>query len=434
MSDLTHIIAEAEAAARDNATQLAADKYAAARQLAPDDIRLLEAYVYFAGLHDTKAAVSAIDDYLVGHRKPEVVAGLLGVQLPFLEQLAREARGLSTYTTDDVDEPPFLFSAGVVARWREAAAATVQRYPQNPIAGCMMAQSAFALGHYDECDRWLTAIRPIHTKPMLTTARFGRAYFEDMDTAASTTLPILPEVRTIVDTPATQRIFVGCDQGYFDKFGPLLARSFRQTGTDAVLHFHVFDADGTRPAEMLRSILDERFSLSTETTFVAGTKAAALYYASARLIRLLQLMERAPASTIFIDADLVIGASLDPLFARLEHADVALCRMPGRVTLHSQFNASVIGINPTAEGLRYLRGVAGFVAKLIADGTAAWCLDQTALLCTLVNMRRQGAPTRVIATGQSIYDGTLRCALWPQKMAPDSRYYIEWQRAIAAFA
>jgi hypothetical protein len=431
---LAQLIAEAEAAARANATLLAAQKYAAARALAPDDVRLLEAQVYFTCLHDTKAAVAAIDDYLARHSQPETVAGLLGVQLPFLEQLAREAKGLSTYTTDDVDEPPFVYSADVVARWRDAAAAAVARYPQNPLAGCIMAQSAFALGQYDECDRWLAAIRPVYAKPMLTTARFAMSYFADMDTAAKTVLPRLPEFRMVVEAPTARRVFVGCDQGYFDKFGPLLARSFQRTGTDATLHFHVFDADGTRPADTLRSILGERFSLSTEATFVAGSKIAAAYYASARLIRLMQLMERAPAPTIFVDADLVIGASLDPLFARLQDADVALCRMPGRVTLHSQFNASVIGINPTAEGLRFLRGVAGFVAKLIADNSAVWCVDQTALLCTLVNLRRQGAPSRVIATGRPIYDGTLKCALWPQKMAADSPQYKEWQQAIAAFA
>ena len=48
-----------------------------------------------------------------------------------------------------------------------------------------------------------------------------------------------------------------------------------------------------RAADTLRSIMGEQFSLSVEVTQVAGSEVAALYYASARLIRLLQLMERA---------------------------------------------------------------------------------------------------------------------------------------------
>ena len=42
MDQLAQLIAEAEAAARANATQLAAEKYAAARALAPDDVKLLD--------------------------------------------------------------------------------------------------------------------------------------------------------------------------------------------------------------------------------------------------------------------------------------------------------------------------------------------------------------------------------------------------------
>ena len=436
--DAEAILAEAKQCFAANETRAAAEKFREALQLAPDNFGILEGYAYAAGLHDPGAAVEACMAFADRHTdNPKQVTSALGIALPFLETQRRRSHGLSSYTAEQIGEPPFRFSMDVVARWRTNAERWIAGSPHNVTAGCAMAQSSFALGRYDECDRWLDAIRPHHPNKMLTVARLSGAFFDAIDHAAAQFRPRLAPMITLQPGAGARRVFVGCDQGYFEKFGPVLARSFAATGTDAVLHYHVFDPVGTLAQDVLRDATHGRFGLTVEATGFAGTPKARLYYAAVRLLRLFELMDAAPVPTLFLDADLGLQTSLDDLFGRLEQADVALCPMPGRVTLHSQINASVVGINATPAGMGYLREVAGFIANCLAAGIAPWCLDQTALLCALVRsngLRQASAPFTALAVGPRIYDGTLDAAAWPQKVPADSPSHAAWQALLARYA
>lgn len=333
--------------------------------------------------------------------------------LPYLEANARLAKGLNDYSALDVNELPIQHN------WRELRSynAATQAW------GIPLALSRVCLARWvaDDIDAHLQAANRSVLDARIANVHMCDAWWDDVDAGLvrfidQTPTPVMKGYST-----AKRRVFVGCDHKYYAKYGPGLRASFEASNTpDTELFFHLV---GEVPH--LGSFEPQLVKQPPELQ--------RLYYAASRLVRLNQVMEADPKPTVFVDADLFVGKSLGPLFDRLEQADVALTRMPGRLQFHTQFNASCCGFMPTEHGLQFLRAMASYIAKVFCEGRPCWCLDQLSMLCTLHHMRHKRSPVRVIATGPEAYDGSYNAMLWPQNVKPGDARYAQWKQANERF-
>lgn len=407
-------------------TREAAAQYLKQLDDEPSDFGLLERYAFAAANHSRPDAIAAIDRYLerVGQNSFEYLTKAVALKIPYVEAEKRVALGQSDYSTDDVDEPPFVHAAMDAEFLRIFAHNWLQRAPL-PSAYVFAAKAGMIAGDYEGVGPLLRQARQCRIDPRNDAVYFGGDFFKDMDEAAPRFVNKLPPVQFPKISGVSRRIFLGCDHRFYLKHGAALVRSLRDEGSwGPAIHLHVYDppVGFSAPADVY---------CSTEYPRVGGDTAK-LYYAAIRLVRLWQLMESDGIPTIMLDADLFVGKPLHDLFDRLEKVDVALCRMPGRLHFHTQFNASVVGFN--ASSLSYLRRVAGYVAKCFEMNVVPWCLDQISLNCILREMQGRGVGPKTVAVGPGVYDGTYNAALWPQKVTPDSPYFDKWKDASERFA
>ena len=400
----------------------------------PHDFTALVNYAHAAANHDRPAVIAVIAEYLVEHAAdPVALSKGLALQLPYLESEARRTRGLNEYSAGDVDEPPFQFSQGTVARWIEACEARLVVDDNRFAAYSALAWVDHALRDYAAADDNLAKARDYPGDPRISAAHFTGPWFDDIERAISDNMKPAATLKA-ASVRTARRVYVGCDEKYFNEYGVILARSL--AGQDLCAHFHVYDmAEPNAVMDRLYSLFRMNFALTTERTSFTDIEQAKHYYASARLIRMAQQMEMDNIPTVMLDADLMLGGSLGRLFERLDNADIILCRMPGRIPFHTQFNASVVGINPRG-GRRYLKRVAGFIAKSYLDRRVPWCLDQIALLCTLREMQSRGQGPRSAACGPFVYDGSMspKTALWPQKLTVDNPEHGLCEKARSGFS
>ena len=412
-------------------TREAAALYRDLWRAAPEDFGLLCKYAFAENNHSRPNIIAAISDYLrlLSADDLEGRTKALALQLPYLEAERRVTMaGVSDYSADTVDEAPFRMSPEQHAFITYAHAWLREKECASSLS--FAAKAHFISGQYAQADAVLERLRAYHADLRDTEARFGGEWFDDLDDAAERFEKKLPALNVLLDVTGklkANRVFIGCDWAYYEKHGIGLANSLKDNdvwqnpGWRTPLHVHWFTdgPDGTRANLQ---------GMSCEKAPVQG-EPARFYYAAIRLFRLWQLMERDGKTTIMLDADVFVGKPMDELFDRLEAADVALCRMPGRLHFHTQFNASVVGF--TKRSLPYLRRVAGYIAKCFEANRVPWCLDQIALSCVLREMQSRGDAPKAIAVGPGVYDGTYNAMLWPQKVGPDSEWLPRWQAAQA---
>ncbi len=403
----------------------------------PRNFRVLEQYVYQEAVFgDRRKAIQRLSQFLDAVQgNPELTARALSLLLPHAEAEARIQAGLNYYSSENLDESPFIYSKFELDAYRRA---TMDWVSYGSEAQCRIdwASIAFVDGDYKTTDSRLDPVRGQATT-QLSAVHFTGKWFDDLDVVLEQFVAALPTVRHVVtedDCPGfynldanlhgTRRVFIGCDPGYFHQYGIVLAHSLKQTPCQP--HFHIFDSDGTVEAAVLREILP-RFTLTCERVNMGEPANAKFYYAPVRLIRMAQLMGDS-GPVVMLDADVMCGQSLKPLFDRLESHDAILCRMPGRVPYHTQINASVVGIAPG--GQKYLRRVAGYIAKCFRENCVPWCLDQIALNCTL---RRWRDDVDAVACGPLVYDGGFDAMICPQKIDERSPELARWREMRGKF-
>lgn len=420
----------------------AAQHWWEASKMVPDDLGILRDAAFAFADFDRQAASDVMQGYIDRHAtNPRQLVQALEIQLPYAESVERAKRGLSIYSAEDglngelgCDEPVFRYVGPKLEVWVRAVDEIGVALP--------LSFKSFVRGDLPACERYLDLAGRGQIDPRFAAAHFAPSsgspsgdgiggtdgepnWFDGIETWLAPFIGKLPQVRwkpnPKSNPKSTRRVFIGCDQAFFDKYGIGLQRSFERSGTKADLHIHIYDGGP-----------GWGFADSAEKTILAGQPTAKFYYAAIRLIRFYELMLRDPCPTIMLDADLFVGKPLDGLFDRLEATDVALCRMPGRMQFHAQFNASCFGVNPTAAGMAYLKRVAAYIAK--GFGTIVpWCFDQLSLLCTLREMQSCGVGPRTIAVGPGVYDGTYNAALWAQKVGQHHPEYLLWKQANAKF-
>lgn len=178
-------------------------------------------------------------------------------------------------------------------------------------------------------------------------------------------------------------ILVACDCGYLDDAVALL-RSLNAASPQAHIVLHVVNpAPDTLPH--LESISDELPSislhLSAEKVRLPNPRLKRAYYASARFVRLAELLPVSTSPFLVLDADSLFVAPIDLDFTDKEEADVCLRRrdQEGEVAPHLQVAAGAVWARPVEPALEYFRAVAADLLEEFTSATATWFIDQIIL-------------------------------------------------------
>ncbi len=75
-------------------------------------------------------------------------------------------------------------------------------------------------------------------------------------------------------------------------------------------------------------------------------------------------------------------------------ADVAMRVRPGRLEPWNQFNACMVAVRPTENGLRYIHAVSAYIAHFYTTGELPWGIDQLPMYSAFHDLQRRDlAPT-----------------------------------------
>lgn len=400
-----------------------------AASFAPDDIDLVRRQCYCEAIHDRPKAIRVLRAFAERHHgAPHLACLALYVLLPYQEKALREERGLSPDGYDP-RELHFGLSQTDFQSWKDATARWLAASPESLDAIQMMAMVRIAEGRAREAEPYLERVRAQRVS-LAACAHFGEAFLAEAAAASRRLGENLPATEMLVArAPQGPWVFMACDAVYFEKFGRAFARSFAAHRPSTHLHLHVFDLPDTARdlfrARLAQAMGNAAYSVSTETSGLAGTKEAACYYHAVRFIRLAALADAWPYPLCAFDADMIFNQSPDQLFDWFGHADVGVALLTGRVEPSNQICANVLGIAPTPAGRDYLRLTAGYLALARARGILLWGMDQTAMFAVLDDMTRRGAAPRVTGVPASVYEGAYApdAIVWVGKGAPDDPNY-----------
>lgn len=187
---------------------------------------------------------------------------------------------------------------------------------------------------------------------------------------------------------------ISCNPPYVRKYGFAFLRSYAERAQGAgSLHLHIYDPD--------ESIVDEVRGLVARcglAKFIATTEVSPFpqerprqrkaYYACGRLVHMGYWLKQYARPVLSLDVDFIVEDRLENIVAAAGGADLAL---NPRLTIDSPWLdiiANIIVANPTPAALQYLSAVRNYTLAMIEREPESWLVDQTALYCVLVMMRR----------------------------------------------
>ena len=206
-------------------------------------------------------------------------------------------------------------------------------------------------------------------------------------------VPAAEEVRPV--------LLVGCDDGYWRRFGAAFLESWRRKAPSCTAHIHLINpSDET--VEALRQLGGEAggdLSCSMETVDLDALPEPVrlTYFASSRFVVARRLLNRGTAPVIQVDIDTVmledVGAAMR---AWPPDWDIAIMQdRRGRGPLRD-FLAGFMAFNPTPAGRVFLDRVVAYIGWHFDAGRVYWTLDQAAPYCVYDWMRRAGAPPATV--------------------------------------
>jgi len=239
-----------------------------------------------------------------------------------------------------------------------------------------------------------------------------RSVIDDAEAArwldAPADLPTPSPIDWLKETASAEfLIFLACDPSYLRLFWPGYILSVAQQATNAAVHLHIVDAgpEDAGWAVEQAGLVAPRLSISTERH--AGRDARA-WYATARFVRLPEMLRHYGCPVLVTDIDAAFSRALDPL---IPDADVGL-----RVKRHGfrahpwqTIQAGALAVRSTprgqafADGLRLL-GVGSFAARARAN---IRFVDQN-MLWAARRLLISGTDTRVADIGEEFLPGGLR--------------------------
>ncbi|GAB6195291.1 capsular polysaccharide export protein, LipB/KpsS family [Lysobacter xanthus] len=177
-------------------------------------------------------------------------------------------------------------------------------------------------------------------------------------------------------------LLTACDRGYLPH-ALALARSLDAFSPGAHLMLHLVNPDEPALAliEAERGLLAQtQLHLSTEKVALPPRVPKAAYYASARFLRMAELLDlRSSVPVLALDADTIAVAPLTFDFSDKPEAEICL-RMRGEdVPGHLQVAAGAVWARSTPRSREFFQAVAGDLVEAFASGEARWFVDQVVL-------------------------------------------------------
>lgn len=206
---------------------------------------------------------------------------------------------------------------------------------------------------------------------------------------------------------------ISCNPPYVRKFGFAFLRSYAKhaPGTGA-LHLHIYDPDQTIIDEVRALTLECGFANLLVTTEVSPFPLERplqrrAYYACGRFVHMGYWLKHYARPVLSLDVDFIVEARLDTIVAAAAGADLAL---NPRVPIDSPWLdiiANIIVANPTPAALGYFSAVRNYVMTMLEREPESWLVDQSALYCVLVMMRRYAAEPSIVWLSSAAAQGRL---------------------------
>jgi hypothetical protein len=335
----------------------AIEQYESILDVRPNDLK---------ALHKLSKLCPFTDSYRVLERyRMGVATAEPSQKLTLLSQIAvkkeafeRLRRNLPPYAISGGDLT-FMFAGREVKDSEDLADALLQETPDHTEARMHKAFCARVRGDLLEAE---TCLRDLWGGSVL----FNDGFYGELEGESLSGLPDVIDVKTQdFDGPV---IYLACDMAYFTQFAKPLLGSIDAVAPGSNVHLHVMNAGDVQA--FCATLSSTKIAISTETCPAEKT-----YYHAARFIRMYQYLVRYKQPLWLMDVDGLLNQDPRPLFDA--EADVSLVGHAGRFEPWFQFNASVVGVNPTQNGIKYLRLVAGYISHF--RDKLWWGIDQMAL-------------------------------------------------------
>jgi len=194
-------------------------------------------------------------------------------------------------------------------------------------------------------------------------------------------------------------LLVGCDGGYWRRFGADFLESWQDKAASCALHVHIVNPPADVEAELVQLASgDLPLSVSVETVDL-GTLPEPVrltYYASARFAVTQQLLRAGAGPVIQVDVDALLLADPGLAMAEWPSWDVAVMQDRRGRGPTRDFLAGFLAFNRSSAAQRYLDLVVAYIGRHFDEGRAFWGLDQAAPYCTYDHLVRNGVAPALI--------------------------------------
>ena len=407
----------------------AIESYRRAMAAKPDDINAVFKYANALGDAELAEAVRAVEDLLARHSGlPERVT-ILSFLLSRKESSERIRRGEMPYHCARVDELFFSHALEYAKQFEHSTAALYAANPDNVKVRLMHGNAKFCLRDRHAAE----ALWQPETQPgsVVETVRFSQSFFDELKTFSDADLIRgLPPVLTPLPPRADPRgtLYLSCNAMYFHAFALPMIISLHERSPETSLHMHIMDIDaaGTeQAAAVLKKLGGDKFSLSVERPGLDGnTIPGRCYYHAIRFIRLYDLLRELKSPLWLMDVDAVVNRDLGEMFDMMKGSDASMRIRPGRLEPWNQFNACVVGANPTPTSLAYFRSIAAYTAYFYHRDRLRWGIDQLAMYGVFEDMRDRGQAPALALLGEREVDYNYRDGgfIWCNSGAPKFKH------------
>lgn len=194
---------------------------------------------------------------------------------------------------------------------------------------------------------------------------------------------------SVLSTPApwggaAVLLLTAVDKGYLGH-AIALARSLDEHAPGHHLLVHLINPDAASLARLQAcagSLRGLHLHVSTEKVRVPPAASKAAYYASARFLRMAELLEaREPVPVLALDADALAVGPLTLDFSDKPETEICLRRRRSADldSRHLEVAAGAVWARPTPRARSFMRAVADELHEAFATGGAQWFIDQAVL-------------------------------------------------------
>ncbi len=408
----------------------ACDFYRRAMAAQPANIDAVFKYADAVWGTNPEDAVRALETLLTNHGgTAERRASILAFLMVRKEWWERIRRGEMPYHCARLDELFFNYAGSYLQQLKEDAAAVVAADPANARARALLGTAEFCLKDRHAAEaQWQPETRQ---GSIWETVRFSPSFYDQLKTFSDEDLVRgLPPVQTLLppQPDAKGTLYLSCNEMYFRAFALPMIISLHERSPATSLHMHIMDIDpagANFAASTLKKLSGEKFSLSVERPGLDGnTMPGRCYYHAIRLIRFYGLLRDLKCPLWLMDVDAVVNRSLTDLFDMMRGNDVAMRIRPGRLEAWNQFNACVVGANPSDKALAYFKLIAAYTAYFHQRDKLRWGIDQLAMYGVFADMQDRGqAPTLTLLGEREVdYDYRDDGFIWCNSGAPKFKH------------